>query len=995
MKPIQLSPPHRVSATYAALGGDDSFSLIIVEVTPSKIVALCPKEPFLRGRLRVYGLEAEVHFKASDKREDQIFATFEIKDTQKTGQEIYTEVLKHLDPEALTAWLMELPSLKENQSPKGIKGETQETTKGKLPPPPQDFTQKLESFLVFIYRRPWLSLLLLILLSLFPAYKIRDLKMDPSLDRVLVQGSDLMKQYDASIELFGSDKSAILYFRDPKIFTREKLALLQELSWDLQTNPRIARVRSIFTTTFIRYKKEDDTLYTEPMFTELDIGEEEIEQKLERIQRDPYLHGRLIDVPKKTVVIVLELNKDVTGLLDIAQNLEPKVAKLTPHFQEVFQSGEPTIELFQKEEMELSPKIFMPLISLVLLICFVFFLGSTSAFVITLVATAVSIFWTYGWMTYLGIPIQIMISIIPGVILTLSATEIVHVAASLKAAGERGLNPEDSLRFLSRDIGKALFLTFTTTALGFLSVRISQIQLLQEFAIVATLGLVFAFLVTLLYTPLHLRFFGNTPKNQKGSQFFEHLKSYFITLYTNLLFSKKALIVLALFALINTLLATRVVVNNDAFSMIADRTQVKKNLETFKREMGGMKTIHTVFRFKEEAKKDGARFVDAAHLRTLWEIHNKLLKFPQIKSVDSFAGLIALLNREMREGDENFYDTPKTQALIDQYFIMLSRDDVDPLLTSDKSLANIKFSHDLSSSQETEAFLDKLNSFLKSELKDSPIDYYLTSRNILNLHAANTLVESQTYSLFTMSLVIILLIGLFFRSFKVGVLSLLPNLFPIFGLFGIMGLFDVPLNVGTCIVATITIGVAADDTIHLFTRYFRDKELHLNPMGTSFLTIQDEVTPILTTSLSLALSFCFFALARFIPMVYFGLLSAYVLLLAVISDLYIGPALLTKFFLKTEKSEGHLKWMLVNQSHLEKKGVFHEMNTQEISELLHQGNIHAHRKPLKPTQEDTLHIPLQTEHSYIYLSVDKQGIKHLSPRTFEKICHNLKVLNLN
>ena len=227
--------------------------------------------------------------------------------------------------------------------------------------------------------------------------------------------------------------------------------------------------------------------------------------------------------------------------------------------------------------------------------------------------------------------------------------------------------------------------------------------------------------------------------------------------------------------------------------------------------------------------------------------------------------------------------------------LTLSRDDIGSYINSDHTLANIKLSHDTSSSIQTDELIQKINTILNSFFSHERYEHYLTSKNYLNLQAAHSIVSNQAYSIVGISVIIVIFLSIFFKSFTIGLISLIPNLFPILGLFGIMGLLKVPLNIGTCIVASVTIGIAADDTIHLFSRYLRAFKETNSSYVSSQITINDEIVPIITTSLSLSFSFLVFMNAKFIPLMQFGLLSAYVLTLAVISDLYIGPILLSMY----------------------------------------------------------------------------------------------------
>ena len=223
----------------------------------------------------------------------------------------------------------------------------------------------------------------------------------------------------------------------------------------------------------------------------------------------------------------------------------------------------------------------------------------------------------------------------------------------------------------------------------------------------------------------------------------------------------------------------------------------------------------------------------------------------------------------------------------------------------------------------------------------------------------------------------------------------------------------IPLNVGTCIVAAITIGIAADDTIHLFSRYLLDEKKSANPVESASMTIEEEVIPIITTSLSLAFSYVSFGLSSFIPLVEFGALSAYVLLLAVISDLYIGPAILS-FFVSHEKGLKDFKIpLLLHSPELVNSQLFENFNNQELYSTIKQGELvilAPGEKILKRyiTEKETFLIPLKgqgkefmigsplyKERVYItqpsiLLKITKSQLTHLSPRIFSKFCNNLK-----
>lgn len=1014
MKPVIFPPESRPTLSLEKRPHVTVSSLAVVEAGADYMVVTSEAPLPLKGNLLFEG-ETISFSKRQEYKLDELHYS-ELSLGAQDAANLQRSLLARLPAEKLSEWILsnltenldqvksQVESNSQNQSHSHQFSES-EIDHGFI-------TKVFEKTVTNLYLKPWVSVVLLILLSIFPITQLPHLKMDPSLDRILVQGSPEMLFYKKSLKLFGSDKSAILFIQDQDIFKKEKLEVLRQLAWDFQKWPEIERVNSVFTSSFIR--NQEETLYTEPLFQELPTNES-LPGLLDKVQTDPILHGRLIDVPKNSLVFILKINPEIKGLHGIATKVKEKIAPLKGQFKSFFQTGEPTIELFQTKEMNSSPKIFLPLIALILFFSFTFIVRSLHAFVITIFATGLSLVWSFGLMTWMGIPIQIMVILIPAITLSLSATEIVHLASSLKSAWQRGLYGVEGLAYMSRDIGRAIFLTFTSTALGFLSVRLSEILVLQEFAIVSFMALVLVFVITLLYLPLHFRLFG--PKsghqvNEASDSFsdlkiFSFLRKKFNLYYLNSFFSRKSAFVFAIIILVHLVFATRVKMDNDSFEMIAKRTTVKKNLDTFKKEMGGMKEIHLVIESKESLLK-------SVHLKTLWKLHQKIESRPEVIDVQSIAGLMALLNKEMRSGLDEDYKIPDSKNLISQYMLTLSRDDVDPYLSPDKLTANIRLAHDISSSSATDRFISEVKELIDQELKDTELikvsSIELTSRNILNVHAANTIITSQVLSLVTMSLVIIFLMSLFFRSVKIGLISLIPNLVPIIGLFGIMGFLEIPLNIGTCIVAAITIGIAADDTIHLFSRYFKDRSLMSDPFLAGKESINEELIPILSTSLTLSLSFMTFLFAKFIPLLQFGVLSAYVLALAVISDLYIGPWVLTNFDLKKMKGTQHFFTYLLNHRCWHGNGEFAKLPLSEKLLVLRAGRFRAFYKGHGPlqispqdhevcfiirgrgqkfkagerlTETDDFH-----QEEVLILTVNKKKLAHLSPRIFEKFCNN-------
>ncbi len=1002
MKTMIFPPKERPVLIAKSVPDQTEITCHLVELGKDSVILHSSHTLPLRGTLKFK--EEDIEFKKVEEAQvDDVYYS-EIKIDAEDLFAFKVHFLARTNIEDITHWIMgQAPDSSSYHPESGVIVE---------PAPPQGiFAEIIGATLSFFYQHSIVGIILLIALSIFPATQITKITFDPSLDRLLVQDGKEMLQYKESIQTFGPDRVAILYFEDKDIFTAEKLSILRQLAWDLQKYPKAQKVQSLFTTSFIHSK--DETVYTEPAFQ--DLEDTDILETLNALERDPLLKDRLFSLKQNSIVMILPILPEFNQLAMIAKDLEVYIDPLKKNFAKAFITGEPKVELFGEREMKESQKTYIPMIGIILLISFYFFIKSLSAFFVTLIITVFSAFWSFGIMTYLGIPVQMMVSLIPSIVLMLSATEIIHIFSSYHFALHEGYSQRDSLKFIGQDIGKALFLTFSTTALGFLSIRFSDILILQEFAIVSFMALVLAFILTLIYFPLHIKFFQSKHRDEdshdsahyKSNPIFELAKNYFTKFYFQTFQSKKALWIFCIFAVVNGLLGLKLYVDNDAYAMLSDSTQVKQEINYFKDHIGGTKNIHIVI------KDLNSNFNDPSSLEKLWKIQHELEKVKGVVHIESFAAMMALLNREMISGKDEDYQVPTSKNLIAQYMLTLSRDDLDPLISTDKKTVNIKVAHDISSSRETAQLVKRLEETLEHHINKDEYSHYLTSRNILNLHAAYTIVEGQVSSLITMAIIIVIMLSIFFKSIKIGLISLIPNLFPIFGLFGIMAVFGIPLNVGTSIVAAITIGIAADDTIHLFSRYLIDESKSHNPIESGTMTIEEEVIPIITTSLSLAFSYMSFGLSSFIPLIEFGALSAYVLVLAVISDLYIGPAILSFYITKEKGLKSFQIPLLINAPELKKGMAFLGFNNQEIYSTINEGKLLTLSKGTQNlekfvSEKDTFFILLKghgeklesgtvlsqkkikLNEPSILLKITKSQLTHLSPRIFSKFCNNLK-----
>lgn len=742
---------------------------------------------------------------------------------------------------------------------------------------------------------PKLTGIFLLLVTALSLYRLPRLEFDFTLDRLLMDGDPRATLYNNTTEIFGSDNITTIYIRDQNLFTADKLKLIKDAIIEIEKLEKVSKVESLFNST--SFSNVGDTLSTLPLFDSIPSTQAEIDTLVAVAHNNPLFTKKLI--AENGNVLGLQIHAivgdhDAEFNRHLSLSLEKYVKELKPHFEDVFQLGTPIIYDSIGQGIIGDQKVLLPLIFLVIAASMFYFLRMLSGAFLPLATGIISLLWTLGFMTYVDIPGHLLISMMPLMLFIIGATEDTHIMSEYIEGLEHEGSREKAITYFAKKITVAILMTSSTTIIGFATVTVNKIIMLKEFGLVLAVGLFFNFIVTVLFIPWFLHYFGEKKSpfegavedNEKYSaKMFRKLAE---TIYTFTLHRKVMLVVIVLVYSAFTLYYGKdVKADNGALSNFKEDSEIRRDVVTFNESFPGITNFFITL------KADGIKpFRKHENLQKVFEIFQFIENSKVWGGARSFAEMIALVNRELNEGKPEEFRIPENDALISQYLLFFTRPDMEHFVSADYSQANIVVNHQIISSHKYIEELEVLKKDLSKLLEGSGISFELTAKSILNAEAGETIVTSQIESIILTVIMIFLLMALLFWSFKVALLSIVPNVLPIFGFFGFMGLFDIPLNIGTSVIAVISIGIAVDDTIHFFFRFNE----YLKEFGTKEealqATLKAETRPMVTTSLSLSIGLCLAGLASFVPIITMGTLTALVMFFALVSDLFVTPQVL-------------------------------------------------------------------------------------------------------
>lgn len=757
----------------------------------------------------------------------------------------------------------------------------------------------MRKFLLWSQSNPWIVILTVLIVTMAALYGARNIRVDASTEGMMIQGDPAQDYYHKTLKKFGTDNITVIFIEDKKLFTPEKLKSLDDLVFEFEELKGVGKVESLYSVT--NFKGVEGGLETNPLIEWPPETLEEAEKIRADALKNPIFRDSLISKNGTVTAINLFVDKDPEDPefnVKFSRKVDKIIESFNNQFDNIFQIGLSYTRRLITENILGDTVKLVPLAAFVLLLTLVISMRSASGALLPILTAGTSIIWTAGFMGFADIPLNVLTVIVPALIIVIGSTEDIHILSEYfdgieEAKGEKNA----AIKIMAGKVGTAVLLTSLTTFIGFLSITLNQITMLKQFGIVAAFGLFVNPLSTCMLAPVYLRFFG--PVKKKGAAHNESgaMNRIFNSLATTIIriIGNKRL-VLTLFlggAIIIGLFTFGVKVDNDLLGYFKKSSAIRNRSQILHDNLSGAQT----FFIRVSSGFPGA-FKQPENLKQIEMIQKHMANLGMFDKTKSLADDISLIHREMNGGDEKFFAVPDSKDLIAQYLLFLHRDEIERYITYDFSEANILVRHNISSSYELKEALATLEREIKKTLNPHFI-WGLTGENILINAAADSMAEGQAKSLSLVLILIFIIMSVLFVNVKAGALSLIPNLFPIALIFGIMGIFGIPLNTGTAMVAAIAIGIAVDDTIHLMSRYNSEMRILQSQGKAVDVCIRAEVRPVISTSVALSLGFAVLGFSNFVPVISFGLLSSIAMIFAIIADLFITPILLSSTQLMT------------------------------------------------------------------------------------------------
>ena len=571
---------------------------------------------------------------------------------------------------------------------------------------------------------------------------------------------------------------------------------------------------------------------------------------------------------------------------------------------EFHRAGRAHAQVHYVSVMEREVALFVGL-GLILLITFLHFAFRTWwGIVIPLTVILLSGLGTLAFMEVTGKGIDIMTVVLPTIIFVVGMSDVVHIITRYLDELRAGLDPFPALRKAFREVGLATFLTSLTTAIGFLTLLSSAIGPIREFGLYTAAGVFIAFGLAFSLLPAVLMR-SRAPlqhvasdKDASASPWTPWLSRWFIRILRN---RRWILSGTGLLTVASLWLLSGIEVNNYLLEDLREDDPLRQEFNFFEQDFSGVRPYELALRFEP----GGNIMAEPGVLAAVDSVETWLDEDVGAGSVLGPASIASTANR-LLNGNRPSADRVPEGAELERLLGRLNRLDRSngdesgagwsAAVRDDLGLGRITAkTADLGAkvlAARNAAFLDRVNAYLENTFETPPFTVEVTgTANLIDLNN-RFLASDMVLGLLIAFGIVALIVGLLYRSLRMTLISLVPNVLPLLFIAGFMGALDIDLKVSTSIIFTIAFGIAVDDTLHFLAKYRILLRQGRQPIWALRRTFLATGKAIIITSIILCGGFATLMLSSFEGTFHIGLLVSLTLCFAVVVDLAVLPLLL-------------------------------------------------------------------------------------------------------
>ena len=742
----------------------------------------------------------------------------------------------------------------------------------------------------FILRRRVAVLIVLLAITVPAGYFASGIQFDNTIEIWFLEGDAGLARYREFLDLFESDELIVIALAPGDVFTTRNLRYIDRVTRRLEGVEHVLDAVSLTNVELPRAASDD--VMIGPLMREIPSGAGELAEIRRLAMANSILTGTLVS-PRGDAAAIVARVEHIEGEFDykveMVEQIRSILSEESKGLPQLHLAGSVVIDEAFFRYTERDSKLFMPLIFLLITAVILAIFRRPSAVLLPLGVVALSLVWTFGFMGLLGLKINVISTILAPLLMAVGVADSIHILSQYYEDLEEGMTREQSIVAAFGNVFTPCLLTSLSSAAGLLSLLASALAPIRVFGALAALGVIIAFLISMVLIPVVLSFL-----KPPSGRFLESKSSGTLAgLLASLgrLGTRHAPVVAAVSIILSlgaVYSLTLLVVGTNSMDYFKESDPVRRAVDFVDTHIGGTVSLE----FLLEGEMEGA-FKEPEILAKVEALQSFLGDLPGVTGTFSIADYLKEMNRVMQGGDPDRNTLPDTRAMAAQYMLLMEgTDEIESMVQDDSRVARVSARIRMEDSLALSGEVDEIERYLETNFTNG-LKARATGLIKLMHDMEDYLLSSQVRSFSAAFVVILIMMALMLRSFKLGLLAMIPNFLPVLLTLGIMGAVGFHLDVGTVTVASIVLGLVVDDTIHFLHRFKEEVRRRRDSTEAIRAAIDSVGRPIVSTSIVLALGFWVLCLASFRPNIHFGLLSGIAILMALFADLVVLPAAIT------------------------------------------------------------------------------------------------------
>ncbi|WP_299776841.1 efflux RND transporter permease subunit [uncultured Formosa sp.] len=751
-----------------------------------------------------------------------------------------------------------------------------------------------------ILRNKIAILIIIVLATIFLSTQWKYMRFTYTEANLLPDHHEVNQTYNAFLKIFGEEGNLIvLGVKDSTFFTVEKLNAWNKLAETFKSSHEVETVISIKDLQKLIKNDSLKKFTLEPFITDSLITKNQVDTlQNELFEKYPFYDNFLFNKKTKTIRTAIYMNKDVVNTPErkdfVINVLIPKVETFENETGlDVHISGMPYVRTLNAQNIVDEIGLFVGAALLVTSLIFFFFFRSFRATFISLIVVCIGVMWTLGILGLLKYEITVLTALIPPLIIVIGIPNCIFLINKYQQEVKSHGNKVKSLQRVITKVGNATLMTNITTASGFGTFILTESTLLKEFGIVASLSIIAIFILCLLIIPI-LYTFLPYPKERH----LEHLNKRWIGAFVGWMEHMVRHRRISIYISAVVLLAVSIIgiyqikISGSLLEDMPQKAPFFKDIEFFEQEFDGIMPLELMI---DTQRKKGV--MKLSTLKRMDELEEAIIDIPELSRPISVVSLVKYSKQAYYNGNPKYYQLPTSQesSFILSYAKNSSNDTelLQSFVDSTGRYARITtFMKDIGTDK-MQSIEDKLQTKIDKLFPDDRYKVIMTGKALVFQKGTTYLVKNLAISLTLAILLISLFMAYMFRSFKMVLISLIPNLLPLLITAGLMGYLGVPIKPSTILVFSIAFGISVDDTIHFLAKYRQELQANDWKIKRSvYGALRETGISMFYTSTVLFFGFSVFMISSFGGTVALGGLVSVTLLFAMLSNLLLLPSLL-------------------------------------------------------------------------------------------------------